>query len=186
MMKQSKRLLSILLTLVLLFGMLPTAAFAEEIIDKDKISSVAITLDRPVAGEPLANCVPETTLCDITCTWSNGSREVSASTLAEAGKTYYLAMVLTPTLPFYTFADSVTGTVNGTSVTVERVSNTQVACMVRLTPVTRETEVAVSLPQPVINTTPGTPTVAGGHTVWNTHGTKAPPTILLLRPSLPV
>ena len=58
MMKRSKRLLSILLTPVLLFGMLPTAAFAAEIIVKDKISSVAITLDRPIAGEPLANCVP--------------------------------------------------------------------------------------------------------------------------------
>ena len=117
MMKRSKRLLSILLTLVLLFGMLPTAAFAEEIIVKDKISSVAITVDRPVAGEPLANCVPTEIACDISHTWNimgrNGLEPVPVSTVAQAGTTYFLVMELTPKIALSIFADSVTGT--GTS-----------------------------------------------------------------------
>ncbi len=170
--KLSKRILSILLTMVMLIGLLPTAAIpasAAELIGRDTISSVAITVGRPIVGEPLANCVPTTTLCDITCTWAvrglKGTTEVPASTIAEAGTTYYLAMVLTPKLDLYTFATSVTGTVNGNTVTVERVSSTQIACMVSLKPLTRETEVSVSVPQPIYGTIPGTPTVTGGHTV---------------------
>ena len=170
--KLSKRILSILLTMVMLVGLLPTAAIpasAAELIDRDTISSVAITVGRPIVGEPLANCVPTTTLCDITCTWAvrglKGTTEVPASTIAEAGTTYYLAMVLTPKLDLYTFATSVTGTVNGNTVTVERVSSTKIACMVSLKPLTRETEVSVSVPQPIYGTIPGTPTVTGGHTV---------------------
>ena len=170
--KLSKRMLSILLTMVMLIGLLPTAAIpasAAELIGKDTISSVAITVGRPIAGEPLANCVPTTTLCDITCTWAvrglKGTTEVPASTIAEAGTTYYLAMVLTPKLDFYTFATSVTGTVNGNTVTVERVSSTQIACMVSLKTLTQETEVSVSVPQPIYGAIPGTPTVTGGHTV---------------------
>ncbi len=170
--KLSKRILSILLTMVMLVGLLPTAAIpasAAELIGRDTISSVAITVGRPIVGEPLANCVPTTTLCDITCTWAvrglKGTTEVPASTIAEAGTTYYLAMVLTPKLDLYTFDTSVTGTVNGNTVTVERVSSTKIACMVSLKPLTRETEVSVSVPQPIYGTIPGTPTVTGGHTV---------------------
>ena len=170
--KLSKRILSILLTMVMLVGLLPTAvipASAAELIGRDTISSVAITVGRPIAGEPLANCIPTTTLCDITCTWVvrglKGTTEVPASTIAEAGTTYYLAMVLTPKLALYTFDTSVTGTVNGNTVTVERVSSTQIACMVSLKPLTRETEVFVSVPQPIYDAIPGTPTVTGGHTV---------------------
>ena len=170
--KLSKRMLSILLAMVMLVGLLPTAALptsAAELIGRDTISSVAITVGRPIVGEPLANCVPTTTLCDITCTWAvrglTGTTEVPASTIAEAGKTYYLAMVLTPKLDLYTFDTSVTGTVNGNTVTVERVSSTKIACMVSLKPLTRETEVSVSVPQPIYGAIPGTPTVTGGHTV---------------------
>lgn len=170
--KLSKRMLSILLAMVMLVGLVPTAAIptsAAELIGKDTISSVAITVGRPIVGEPLANCVPTTTLCDITCTWAvrglKGTTEVPSSTIAEEGTTYYLAMVLTPKLDLYTFATSVTGTVNGNTVTVERVSNTQIACMARLTPLNRETEVSVSVPQPIYGAIPGTPTVTGGHTV---------------------
>lgn len=170
--KLSKRMLSILLAMVMLVGLLPTVAIptsAAELIGRDTISSVAITVGRPIVGEPLANCVPTTTLCDITCTWAvrglKGTTEVPASTIAEEGTTYYLAMVLTPKLDLYTFATSVTGTVNGNTVTVERVSSTKIACMVSLKPLTREAEVSVSVPQPIYGAIPGTPAVTGGHTV---------------------
>ena len=170
--KLSKRILSTLLAmmvLVCLLSMSVLPVFAATIIGRDTISSVAITVGNLVAGEPLATCVPETTLCDITCTWAvqgrNGITEVSASAIADAGKTYYLAMVLTPKLDLYTFADSVTGTVNGNTVTIELVSSTKVACMVSVSPVTRETEISVSVPQPAVGVIPGTPTAVGGHTV---------------------
>ncbi len=170
--KNLKGFISIMLTLAMVISLLPVAtlpASAAELIGKDTISSVAITVGRPIVGEPLANCVPTTTLCDITCTWAvrglKGTTEVPASTIAEEGTTYYLAMVLTPKLALYTFATSVTGTVNGNTVTVERVSSTQIACMVSLKPLTRETEVSVSVPQPIYGAIPGTPTVTGGHTV---------------------
>ena len=170
--KKLKGFISLMLTLAMVISLLPVAtlpASAAELIGRDTISSVAITVGRPIVGEPLANCVPTTTLCDITCTWAvrglKGTTEVPAYTIAEEGTTYYLAMVLTPKLDLYTFATSVTGTVNGNTVTVERVSNTQIACMVRLTPLTRETEVSVSVPQPIYGAIPGTPTVTSGHTV---------------------
>ena len=138
--KQTNRIFSILLTLVMLMSLLPAPAQAAELIGRDTISSVAITVGRPIAGEPLAACVPETSRCQITCTWAvrRGSTtiEVPASTIAEEGTIYYLGMVLTPTLDLYTFADSVTGTVNGNSVTVTRMSSTKVNCMVALTPMT--------------------------------------------------
>ncbi len=138
----TKRFFSVLLSLVMLMGLLPTAVFpvsAAELIGEDTISSVAIMVDRPIVGEPLSNCVPVTTLCDISCTWSvrglKGITEVPATTIAEAGTIYYLAMVLTPKIDLYTFADSVTGTVNGNTVTVEWMSSTRVVCKVSLNPV---------------------------------------------------
>ena len=125
----TKKLLSILLSLVMLMGLLPTAmapASAAELVDRNTISSVAITLDKPIVGQPLSDCVPVATLCDIFCTWSvrgpRGFTEVPASTIAEEGETYYLTMVLTPKLDLYSFAESVTGTVNGNTVTIERSS----------------------------------------------------------------
>ena len=57
-----------------------------------------------------------------------------ASTIAEEGETYYLTMVLTPKLDLYSFADSVTGTVNGNTVTIERTGSTEVTCTVPITP----------------------------------------------------
>ncbi|MBQ2828028.1 MAG: hypothetical protein IJF20_02180 [Clostridia bacterium] len=168
----TKRFFSVLLSVVMLVGLLPTAVIpvsAADLIGRDTIYSVAITVDSPVAGEPLLTCVPETTLCDITCIWSvrglKGVTEVPATTIAEAGTIYYLAMTLTPKVDLYTFAASVTGTVNGNTVTIERMSSTKVACMVPITPVTRATEVAVSVPQPAYGTTPGIPTVTDGRTV---------------------
>lgn len=153
--KATKQILSILLAVVMLIGLLPVAAppaSAVELVGRNTISSVAITVDRPIAGEPLSTCVPKTTLCQITCTWSvrgiKGITEIPASTIAQEGTSYYLAMELTPTLDLYTFDDSVTGTVNGNTVTVQRASSTRIACMVRLTPATRATDVAVSVPQP--------------------------------------
>ena len=92
-MKQARRIfaLCVLLAALLALSLLPTAAQAAVIGDRDTIFSVAITVDRPIAGEPLANCVPKTTLCDISCTWNvrglNGNREVPSTTIAEAGKT---------------------------------------------------------------------------------------------------
>ena len=170
--KATKQILSILLAVVMLIGLLPVAAppaSAAGLVGRNTISSVAITVDRPIAGEPLSTCVPKTTLCQITCTWGvlgpRGFTEIPASTIAQEGTSYYLAMELTPTLDLYTFADSVTGTVNGNTVTVQRTSSTRIACMVRLTPATRATDVAVSVPQPAWYTTPGTPTAAGGRTV---------------------
>ena len=169
--KATKQILSILLAVIMLIGLLPVAAppaSAAGLGDRYTINSVAITVDRPIAGEPLSTCVPKATRCQITCTWSvrdlKGITEIPASTIAEEGTTYFLAMELTP-IDLYTFADSVTGTVNGNAVTVKRTSSTQIACMVRLTPTTRVTDVAVSVPQPARNTTPGTPTAAGGRTV---------------------
>ncbi len=139
--KFTKRIFSILLSVVMLVGLLPTAALpvsAVELIGGDTISSVAITVDSPTVGEPLSDCVPVTTLCDILCTWSvrgpRGFTEVPASTIAEEGETYYLTMVLTPKVVLYSFADSVTGTVNGNTVTVERMSSTEVTCTVPITP----------------------------------------------------
>ena len=168
MRKQTNRIFSILLTLVMLLSLLPGAAQAAELIGRDTISSVAITVGRPIAGEPLAACVPETTLCQITCTWAvrgpKDVKEIPAATIAEAETTYILAMVLTPKLDLYTFADSVTGTVNGKTVTVDRASSTKAACTAILTPMTRETEVAVSVAPPAVGATPGTPT-ADGHAV---------------------
>ena len=170
--KLSKRILSTLLAMMMLVCLLSTSVlpvFAATITVRDTISSVAITVGNLVAGEPLATCVPESTLCEITCTWAvrgrNGTTEVPASTIADAGTTYYLAMVLTPKLDLYTFADSVTGTVNGNTVTIEPVSSTKVACMVSVSPVTRETEISVSVPQPAVGVIPGTPTAIGGHAV---------------------
>jgi len=140
--KATKRILSLLLAMVMLVGLLPSAAiptFAAELIGRDTISSVAITVARPIAGKPLANCVPKTTLCDITCTWSvrglKGVTEVPATTIAKAGTLYYLTMILTPKVDLYTFAAGVTGTVNGNAVTVERMSSTRIACMVPFNPV---------------------------------------------------
>ena len=165
--KQTNRIFSILLTLVMLTGLLTVSA-AAELIGRYTIPSVAITVGRPIAGEPLAACVPETSLCQITCTWAvrgpKGLEEIPAATIAEEGTTYYLGMVLTPTVDLYTFADSVTGTVNGNSVTVTRMSSTKVSCMVPVKPIARETEVAVSVAPPAVGATPGTPT-ADGHTV---------------------
>ena len=137
----TKKLLSILLSIVMLMGLLPTVtvpASAAELIDRNTISSVAITLDKPIVGQPLSDCVPAATLCDILCTWSvRGSRgftNVPASTIAKEGETYYLTMVLTPKLDLYSFADSVTGTVNDNTVTIERTGSTEVTCTVPITP----------------------------------------------------
>ena len=170
--KKLKGFISIMLTLAMVIGLLPTAAIptsAAELIGRDTISSVAITVGNIIAGEPLSNCVPTTTLCDITCTWAvrglKGTTEVPASTIAEEGTTYYLAMVLTPKLDLYTFATSVTGTVNGNTVTIERMSSTRVACMVAINPKSKVTTVEVSVPRPIYGAIPGTPTVTGGHTV---------------------
>ena len=167
-----KKTLSLLLALAMIVGVFPAIAAptsAAELTGRDTISSVAITVDRPIAGQPLSTCVPETTLCQITCTWSvrglKGITEIPASTIAEEGTISYLAMVLTPTLDLYTFADSVTGTVNGSTVTVERMSSTRVACMVPITPKTTATTVEVSVPQPAYGAAPGTPTVTDGRTV---------------------
>ena len=136
----AKKLLSILLSIVMLMGLLPTSivpASAAELTGKNTISSVAITVDPPTVGETLSNCVPVTTLCDILCAWSvlgpRGFTEVPASTIAEEGETYYLTMVLTPKLDLYSFAESVTGTVNGNTVTIERMSSTGVTCTVPIT-----------------------------------------------------
>ena len=87
-----KGIISLLLAMVMLVGLSPAAvisASAVELIGRDTISSVAITVDRPIAGEPLSNCVPETSLCQIACTWSvrglKGITEIPASTIAEEG-----------------------------------------------------------------------------------------------------
>ena len=166
--KQTNRIFSILLTLVMLMSLLPAPAQAAELIGRDTISSVAITVGRPVEGEPLLSCVPTTNLCNITCTWSTslkGETKIPDTTLAEAGKTYYLTMILTPKLDLYTFADSVTVTVNGNTVTVTRISDTRVACLARLTPKTKADTVDVSVAQAVYNATAGTPTVTNGRAV---------------------
>ncbi len=170
--KKLKGFISLMLSLAMVIGLLPVAtlpASAAELIGRDTISSVAITVGNIIAGEPLSNCVPTTTLCDITCTWAvrglKGTTEVPASTIAEEGTLYYLAMVLTPKLDLYTFATSVTGTVNGNTVTIERISSTRVACMVAINPKSKVTTVEVSVPQPIYGAIPGTPTVTGGHTV---------------------
>ena len=162
-----RKTMYVVLTLALLLGLLTVSASAAEL--PRTISSVAITVDRPVEGEPLLSCVPTTNLCNITCIWStrglNGETVIPATTLAEAGTTYNLMMILTPKSDLYTFADSVTGTVNGNTVTVTRASGTRVSCLAHLTPKTKADTVDVSVPQPVYNATAGTPTVTNGRAV---------------------
>ena len=171
MKKYTTKLMSVLFTLVMLLALLPAPAQAANPIVKDTIYSVAITVDRPIVGEPLSKCVPETTLCQITCTWNVRGRgledftEIPPSTIAKAGETYYLAMILTPKVDLYTFDRSVTGTVNGKSVTVKWISDTMVTCMALLTPKTKADTVDVSVPQPAFGATAGTPTVTNGRTV---------------------
>ena len=66
--KATKQILRILLAVVMLIGLLPVAATpasAAELVNRGRetIDNVHITINRPIVGEPLSTCVPETTLC---------------------------------------------------------------------------------------------------------------------------
>ena len=167
MKRQTKHLFSILLTLVMLLGLLAAGGTdAEASSLKYEIDEVTITVDRPIEGVPLSNCVPAEIACNISYTWNimgrNGLEPVPVSTVAQAGTTYFLVMELTPKIALSIFADSVTGTVNGSVVTVVRESSSKVSCMARLTPKTKAATVTSACPSPPTAPPPAPPPLPAG------------------------
>ena len=132
-----KRILSILLCVVMLVGLIPAAALAEET-ETTEISSIAATITAPTIGETPAATATLTPAGGVMCaqvawfklSYSNNPKTASAedwSTMA-AGETfdigyYYMVNIFATKTEGFSFADSVSGSVNEKPCTVTDIAS---------------------------------------------------------------
>ena len=182
-----KRILSIMLCLVMLVGLIPAAALAEETATTE-ISSIAAMITAPAIGETPAATATLTPAGGVTCGlvfWfklSDSKNPEAASTeewiAIEDGETfdigyYYKVNISAAKAEGFTFADSVSGSVNEQSCTVTNMFGAAMVLTYVFEPLAEETatteinSIAAEITAPAIGETPAataTLTPAGGVT----------------------
>ena len=182
-----KRILSIMLCLVMLVGLIPAAALAEETATTE-ISSIAAMITAPAIGETPAATATLTPADGLVCArvaWfklSDSKDPETASTedwsAMDAGETfdigyYYKVNISAAKAEGFTFADSVSGSVNEQSCTVTNMFGAAMVLTYVFEPLAEETatteinSIAAEITAPAIGETPAataTLTPAGGVT----------------------